>query len=258
MRKYLIGFFVLFLPITTFASNDLLVNKKFSVIEEADQHKIQALEALKAAEEMSILIPILEDRRSMMVLVSSVAVALASPDATAKAKLLIIGLPLLASISGDLYDKLCDYRLTLVTADYHIEMFNFYNRLSIKMSERAVKDKDIQACLQAIDCLTFCQLLAFSTNDEIGKTVIESIKGLRDDLKEGFEKNKWKVSKAMIEDAWGFYENMSEMLAECEDEILLNKLFINTHEMIINLEAAYRISKRGKEEKNGAPVIING
>lgn len=248
MKNYLITLFILLTPVFSIANTSGTYKKKAYLFNEAEKHRLDAQKCLKSAEEMSLLIPILEDRKNMQILIGSIAVTLVHPDPTVKARLLTIGLPLLASISGDLYDKFCDYRLLLVKIDYHVEMVRFYEKVSIKYTSLSTNEQDVQAFFQAMDCLSYCQILAFSTEDRIGKDVIYLSKKLRSDMMDEFARHRYKVSKQMIENAWKFYEDMSKMLAKSKDNILVDKLFYNIRETIMNLELSERISKRMKKE----------
>ena len=79
MKNYLLAFLVLLFPVYSFAKDDHLPKKKIYLIEEAERHKNEAIKALKAADEMSVLIPNPEDQKHMHTLIVTTIGSLGSP-----------------------------------------------------------------------------------------------------------------------------------------------------------------------------------
>ena len=211
MNKYLFVLFFIFQPLIAFAINDPMIEKQFNVINEAEKHRQAAISDLEKAQEMSLLIPNLDDRKHLQAIFSSAMAGLLVPRNSPVAYVLAVGAPLIASLSTDIFDKIDEYRQILVSIDYHTEMYKFYDGLSTKLTEKAAKNREIHAFFQSIDFLTNCQKLCLSSSDESGKNSIVAFNRLKNFfLMAEFSKSHFHVTKAMIEEAWSLYENAGE------------------------------------------------
>lgn len=65
MKNYLIAFFILLTPVFLIASTSGTYKNKVYLFNEAEKQRLDSQKCLKSAEEMSFLIPILEDRKNM-------------------------------------------------------------------------------------------------------------------------------------------------------------------------------------------------
>jgi hypothetical protein len=91
---------------------DPLFEKKFSVLEQAQYHKNEAIKLLKHADEIVVWMPNLEEKNHMHALIGAAITSI--PVTNFKEKIFYIGLGLMASFSTDMYDKYCDLKNTLV------------------------------------------------------------------------------------------------------------------------------------------------
>lgn len=259
MNKCLLLLLFIFQPLIAFA-NDPMIEKQFNVINEAEKHRQAAISDLEKAQEMSLLIPNLEDRKHLQAIFSSAMAGLLVPRNSLVTYVLAVGGPLIVSLSADVFDKIDEYRLLLVSIDYHTEMYKFYDSLSTKLTEKAAKNREIHSFFQAIDFLTNCQKLCLVTNDKAGRNSIDAFKELKTLLMDEFQKSHFHVTKGMIEESWSLYENSGEMWEDCKDEILIDKLSHNIREIIVSLELGHKLGKKDRESENkkGSIVIIGG
>lgn len=239
MKKY---FFILFflLPIHIFASP--ILSSKWEMLQEANKHKNKAKSVLLEAEEMCILIPDLAKRQHMRDLIAAIVMSSYIPGP--KAKIITVGLTVVASLSTDMYDNYCTWRTLLAKAAYHLEMVNFYNSSSLYCSdEDSLKkmDNGTRAFLKAIDNLTMSEMLAFCLEDEEEQTLLsEQIVNQRSILIKKFNNPKAKIPENMYESAYRFSENIHEILAEFSDEELTEQIQLYVVAMAEDIELACR------------------
>jgi len=253
MKNTLIAFLFVLLPLFSYANPDM--ERKTAIIERIEFHKEQVLKELKRAENLNPYIPDLSKRQHMHALINGAIAAICIPEP--RLKLLSVGLTIIGSLAVDRYDEFCEYREVLINASAHMEMVNFYNSLSSKMTRKVNKDRSTQYFMLAIDSLTMCDMLAFSIKNEEGY-IFENFKKLRNYLMDEHKKSNWIVTENMSEKAWVLYENLPEILSECTDNDLFNKLHYTVRDMIINLEAAQRAYDREHPKERRTGIIFTG
>lgn len=239
MKKYLFSLFLVLAPFVLRADLDPATEKAVFVLEEAERHRQEALQHLKAAEDMSLLIPSLEDRKSMGVLLGGAVAALATPGITAKARVILVGVSLLSSMTGDIYDRFCEYRLLLIKAENSIDMMNFYLGVSKNMVNR-ISDKGDRAFFMAIEFLTLCvkfeKTLVYdpdSMGADPSKHVARMLRNTKSILISEFKKSKGKVTVKLSErleydaeeiyelnEAVGFEQELLDKVLSCFNESL--------------------------------------
>lgn len=191
-------------------------------------------------------IPDLSKREHMKTLI---ATALGTaPFGNPKATLVATGLAIIGSLANDMYDEFCDMRTLLCSAAYHFEMENFYNLLSLEFTHKCEKiwnhdfnDRGTMCFLNAVDHLTVAEMLTSCIEEPwirfaISEHLIYQRKSLLDQLKN----NPGKLSKKFSPAAWGFYENIDEITAECTDQNLRMELSGFIENYVWDLENAER------------------
>lgn len=142
-----------------------LIERKFSFfLEKMERHREEALKFMRMADQMTPFIPDLDKRQHMHAIIGSGVTALLLREP--KAAILSIGLTLISSLTIDMYDKFCEYRVVILQAAYHQDMFYFYESMSRKVSYLEIMNKGTQAFMQAIDCLTLCGALIYSFEEK--------------------------------------------------------------------------------------------
>lgn len=243
MKQYLILFFLLTSPL--FLHADHKIDKKFSLISEAEKHKKLAAQELDNADSICYYIPNLQDRANMHALITSALSATIIPDP--KAKIIAIGLSLIGSLANGMYDKYCEYRECLIRAAYHIEMFNFYVDKSLRLSKHP--DKGTEAFLGAIDCLTLCDMAGWVLENDDDKWhynatmgIYHEIVDLRGLLISELIHNE--IPKYSREQVFKLYENIYEILEEkWGNERLIRTISANLKLAIVYLEQVERYWK---------------
>lgn len=224
MKKYLLVFCLLFAPL--FSNTDSITDKKLSLIEMADNHRQQAIKALKEAEEKVFYFPDLSLRQHLKTLISSTIGLVAIPEP--RMKFLAVGLSLIASFADDMFDQWSEYRLILTEAAYHFEMVNFYISASRKMTDLS-DDEGTRDFMFAIDCMLYCDLLVTLIEHDYeyfdpARAAIEYISYYRKIFVNEFKKSNGKLTKKLSVRAQGVYEDLAEILESSDDPDLNDKL----------------------------------
>ena len=130
---------------------DVLLEKKFYLMDEMEKHKQEALKALKKAEEMIPFLPDLKKQEYLHGVLASMAgaIILGKP----KEALLNACLRLIEPLIIDFTEQFRSYRLVIIEASYHQDMFSFYGSIAKTISNKKFKDKGTQSFMFAIDCL---------------------------------------------------------------------------------------------------------
>lgn len=238
MRRYLICLSIFLFPFSAFANEekpakeDIAIEQKFSTLEEAEKHRDEALKFLNIADNMTPMIPNLQDRKHMNALIASVIESITITDM--KVKVIAIGLTLLGSLYNDIYDKYCEYKLVLIHAEYHLEMMKFYNGISMNLTNRASNMGD-RYFLKAIDCLTMCDKLEKGMTNESDSDGIRPTQQIGKELRSlkkyfisEFKKSKGKITKTLSP----LFEDLYELLdIWCdEDRKLFERIVTNVNE----------------------------
>lgn len=255
MRNCFIILLALVLPLFTYAEkpSDPSTIKIFEFLQCIDAERRLAREFLKHADEMTVLIPDLEKRSHIHALLASAIVSLAAaPDK--RVMFLSIGLSLIASLSSDMYDQFCEYRRILILAEYHLDLYYFYDYV-YRHLPRGEMCADGNPCriglssfLRGMNYLFYSSRMAFSIHDKLekNKIILDHISDFTNWISETLKKYKYRLSKDVAkkihERAIRFSENFNEVLSECENENLRSVLNLHLREMLIQFQLAEKYS----------------
>ena len=212
-------------------------------MEEMVTHRDQAIKFLKIAENMTPYIPDLDKREHMRSIIGSAAGALLMREP--KAGIIAVGLSLIASLSIDMYDQYCEYRLVLAEAAYHQDMFYFYESMSRKVSRFEILNKGTQAFMLAMDCVILSGTLIYAAEGahSSGKSrAVKKVSKLYMFFKDKFKKSNYKLTDQLAEEFYQeglyFHQSLSQILTEVDDEIIKDKIKYNFSEMLTYLKAS--------------------
>lgn len=236
MKKYFVLFCLLLIPFSLQAH--LLKANKWTLLEEAKKHKKEAVSELYFAEDMIPLLPNLGKREHLQILIASAIAASNVPEP--RAKILSIGLTLIGSLANNMYDEYCEFRSHLANAAYHFEMANFYSQLSMQFNDwPEFKDEGTKWFLKSIDKLTLCDMLATCINDDwIQIAISNELTYQRDRFVKQMNNADGKLTEKISDQGWMLYENINEILSECEDEALKEDISLYIYAMWEDMQLA--------------------
>lgn len=243
IKRYLITILLLLPALNIFAENHILASK-WEMLQEAKSHKELAYQELLYADEMCICIPDLEKRRHMHVLITTSIGSLPIPEP--RAKLLVVGLAIIGSLSSDVFDNFCEWREHICKASYHIEMANFYNLTSLRFNDLFTDnlkkmDNGTKAFMGAIDNLTFAEMMSTCIEeDDVREVVGNYIVNQRAKLIKKFNNPDENIPKNIYEDAYSFSENIYEITADMWDYEFRFSINAYVEAMAEDLELACR------------------
>jgi|GEM_PF-5417209 len=251
MNHYLFGFFLLIIPMQSFADKDPVPEQKIFIIEQSEKHRREAIESLLAANDMRILIPNLDDQKHMHSLIVGAIGSMAGGNL--QTKILYVGIALIGSLATDVYDKYCEYRNLLVKTEHHLNMMKFYNTISNKLTNRVSASAD-QAFCTALDYINLAYKMVYSVEYEIKDDDEEGLHAISQDLKElrdywtkTFLKSEGQITKKLSDHHLS--ENIYESLAEIVDETTRDKVFYCIDEAFRHLKIAEKLW--GLDQKPG-------
>lgn len=194
------------------------------MLNEASKQRKAAISELHYADSLCYLIPDLEEREHLRALIAGSIGAAQVKDP--KAKLISVGLVLIGSLANNMYDKYCEFRSHLARASHHFEMANFYNFLSLQFNDWPYHDDaGTKYYLRAIDYLTLCDMLTSCIEDDWVRIAIsDELNDQKDRFLKQLDSMPGQMSKKMSVQAWTLYENIYEIIAECDDEELKTEI----------------------------------
>ena len=244
MKKQIIVLIIslLLLPMASQAAG-VLRSCKEELIRKSDYHKKKALEEMEALSAIQWYIPNLESRNNMRLLISS---SLGAATLTsAKAKIMCVGISLIGELAASSYDKYCELRDHITNATYHFEMADFYNQVSLKSGNYSATDQGTTYFLQAIDNLTLCDMLTTKIEDVDDRWALSNqLTLLRYRCLKYVNNPQRKWCRQMSTEAYTFFENLSEITAEYEDQNLVLSIIFHaseTYEYLYKAETTWGI-----------------
>lgn len=137
---------------------------KSDVIWLAEKEKKEMKFHLQKASDICVYIPNLNDQRHTKNFLFTAIVS--APVLGVKEKFLTLSLAMICSLLDECHDKYISMQQHLYSAAYHMEMYNFYNSLSLHVACDKKIDSGTKAIFEAIDCLTLCDMMSACVTDE--------------------------------------------------------------------------------------------
>ncbi len=233
--KYLISLLFLF---SCIACDAKLSFSKTEFIATANEHKKKAHSCLMQANHICVYIPDLKSREHIKEILATSIACLQINDF--KGRILTVGLGLIASLANDCYDQYCQMRSYLYEHDYHLEMWEFYNQVSISGSGyKDFRDTGTKAYFNAIDNITLCEVLTKCISDDFYRGMVSKyLNELRDDLLKYIDRPH--VPYSVYDRALTFHENMFEIVCEIEEESIRTGLCLYTFACVEDVATALR------------------
>lgn len=226
MKKFICSLLLVMVSTFTQVESTLTFTKK-EMIDQANNHLKEAKANLLYVKDTCAYIPDLGDKKHMEALLEGAVASMGVENP--KGKIVTIGLSLIGSLVNNMYDKYLFARTKLCLAAHHFEMANYYNRFSLYVPGHKWMDSGTQQFFKAIDNITVCVMLSTCVEDECDRDMLLGyFIELRDDLIKQFMDSGNKLTISIYNDALHFYENVSEVAAEIDDEILRQDLCIYT------------------------------
>lgn len=243
MKKYFVLFCLIALPFTL--SAQILVADKSYLLRQANSHRNQAIAALYEAEEICWYIPDLGKRKHLKAIFEGCAASMFVPNPIYK--IMAVGSPLIATLCSDAYDEFCELRECMARSAHNFEMANFYTELALHVSCDNMgcfqdADKGTKAFINAINYMVLCEALANSIQDKWERTaVLNHLTYQRELLLKEVNNASKSLTKKISPDAWGFYENLDEILADVEDDVLKEEMIGYAYTVAESLDEAEAI-----------------
>lgn len=202
----------------------ILKYDKRSCLEEAKKHKEKAVSELLFAQDITVYIPNLEKKEYMYALISSAIQSVTIPGM--QHKLISVGFSLVAGLGIDFYDNYEEMRRRLANASYHMEMYQFYSLVSLKVSDRGIyRDEGSMEFSKAIDYLTMADMLTVLIEDEyIRNHLSGELTRLRTSLFGCLEHKPGVLPGDILVDLDCFYENVNEIICDLENNNLKDEI----------------------------------
>jgi hypothetical protein len=214
MKKFL----ALSLLMPSLAFGHLLTTSKWELIEQANDHRKQANDLLLQVQRTGRYhLKDLGKQEYFEDLIKSSIMSLSVKDP--KAKLLVVGLSVLSVIAADCYGIYVRSTKDLTNASHHLEMENFYNRLSMSFKDDGAKQNEgTEHFLSAIDYVTLCEMFAATVQNDWGRKVLtDYIVNFRTLLIDQFNNPNGFLPESLMDAAYSFSETMPDMFEAIED-----------------------------------------
>ena len=234
---YLILFFLLFAPFKSEAV-PILTTKKDLLLKALDQKKL-AYGQLHEAYFLVTHIVDLDKREYMAALITSAFTTATVPDA--RMKVLTVGLSLVGAVACDCYDSYQKFRNHMLQAGYHLDLCEFYNKLSLQYAgdeRNQITDKGTRYFFFAIDCITMCEIkINFQVDYDTRRALSECIIRYKGELLNQIERQECRLSLEIYEKGVQFFQELLYLSGECDSEDFL-EIHEHAYSMLTWLEEA--------------------
>ncbi len=225
-----------------FCAQANLSYSKEEMLYEANRHEKEAFACLSRLENYCFYIPDTESKEHMKSLINS---AVASTGVKGgKNKIITIGLGLIASLAEEMYERYCIMREDLIKVEYHFEMVILYNQLSLHAKCKGLKSQmslGTKEFFAAIDNLTICELFTSCISDKWARQIVSKhIVSKRNELLDQFTNEGRKLTYKIYEDALCFYENISEITEEIEEEDIREEICMYAYGAVESIACVLR------------------